>query len=438
MCLVLGPWPTDHPLYKDKSRVEPMNSAGVMDNQAISSNVCYTCKIGNNSRTEKWIGCDICNLWFHIQCVDISQANFKVLKSISSLKWFCTDCCGTYKNNKDSPGVVLLTHRVEELMLKMVNLASHVEEISLKLDSLTRSGQMVQDHLMYDSVGVNKEGTLLEVDQTRGPDVDGPSKNVENSGQLIVKELGLCSTKIKLDERRYDGQSSEDSVNVSTGNKEFSSQTDDTQGRIKHFEKIFEARGSNGMLTGQKSEIKKQEVFVVGDSIVRGAASYLTAKGCQTRVFGGIRIDEVGNMIEGDIQNPPKVLALHVGTNNIKDKTNVHVMQRLATLLDTFKERTPHQMHYIVNGIVYRNDVADKKIDNINESIEWMCTKYERVHFLDPNRRISEWESAKDGIHLNYRGGLFLGQLMEEKILEVLSVAKNEASLESLTITSEN
>ena len=72
-----------------------MADQGEGPNVIINSNECTGCKSVVKQK-DKAISCDICMIWFHAECVKISQVNYTAIKKISSscqgFKWLCEKC----------------------------------------------------------------------------------------------------------------------------------------------------------------------------------------------------------------------------------------------------------------------------------------------------------------------------------------------------------
>jgi hypothetical protein len=93
-------------------------------------------------------------------------------------------------------------------------------------------------------------------------------------------------------------------------------------------------------------------------------------------------------------------------------------MAELGELLDQGQHKYKHTK-WLINGIIYRDDVYDDTVDKLNDSIEWLRGE-KGATYNDPNARLSSHESANDGVHLNVRGGAFFVQLMLERIKQLL------------------
>ena len=82
--------------------------AGKEKRVANSSTPLYPCGVCQEECKEKEpaVMCEYCTAWSHIECVDISNDDYKVLKKLGTVKWFCKSCDKTIdevKNSKMKP-----------------------------------------------------------------------------------------------------------------------------------------------------------------------------------------------------------------------------------------------------------------------------------------------------------------------------------------------
>lgn len=57
------------------------------------ASLCPVCKVGVK-KEDKAVSCEICNLWFHISCENVTAEQYKFLakEENSRIHWFCSDC----------------------------------------------------------------------------------------------------------------------------------------------------------------------------------------------------------------------------------------------------------------------------------------------------------------------------------------------------------
>ena len=111
--------------------------------------------------------------------------------------------------------------------------------------------------------------------------------------------------------------------------------------------------------------------MVLGDSIVKHVKLDGVAK---VHVFSGIKSSQLEKVIEKQEvikHSNPKLIFLHVGTNDLKNsKSPEEVMGEIYSLARCVKDKYP-KSKVLVNGIVKRRDVSYRYLDRVNENIRW-------------------------------------------------------------------
>ena len=62
------------------------NDSGDESDAACEICNCRVCPIGRRRKCDEWVGCDMCELWFHSECVGVSN------KSLGEDAYFCDAC----------------------------------------------------------------------------------------------------------------------------------------------------------------------------------------------------------------------------------------------------------------------------------------------------------------------------------------------------------
>ena len=110
------------------------------DSGGDSELACAKCE--NYKGGNKWIACDLCDLWYHTKCVhldEISEDNIKLMK------WSCETClegCKTVlsKLNCNIKGVGSLNMKIEEMCARAnQGLERKINDLSAKIDMLQQS-----------------------------------------------------------------------------------------------------------------------------------------------------------------------------------------------------------------------------------------------------------------------------------------------------------
>lgn len=164
-----------------------------------------------------------------------------------------------------------------------------------------------------------------------------------------------------------------------------------------------------GQRKGGRGDAPK--VKVIGDSIIRFIGGRCPSDWMNVHCFPGIRTEQldrkIGSMTsEGD----ESVVLIHVGTNDVKGAmTNDHIIGFIWDLCTTAKKKFKGAK-IVISGIIRRRDVHYKKIDYINEGIEWVCEKF-GMTFVDPNCWIRDNHFSRAGVHLNRQGSAVMEKL---------------------------
>ena len=101
---------------------------------------------------------------------------------------------------------------------------------------------------------------------------------------------------------------------------------------------------------------------------------------------------------------------LHVGTNDLKRAVNLDcVMGEVYSLVHKAKTKFP-KSKIVLSGVLRRADVSWRRIGALNDRYDWISRTL-GVTFVDPNSWLEDWDFARDGLHVNFRGARRLGQL---------------------------
>lgn len=265
--------------------------------------------------------------------------------------------------------------------------------------------------------------------------------NMENTVSLVTEENNIeeqyrryrdkqreMYEKMCIEKRKMECKSKSSVVTTQEMNSK-SKQQQDTHNIIVD-EKTKRDKKYHRIL-GRKTEeqkvktLEEGEVIVMGDSILSGAARICRSNGFDVETYPEIRINELKQKLKEKkrkMEVDPKIGLFHIGSNNIRIRRERHLMLDMKDLLETAKSAFP-TTKWIVNGIVYRNDIDGMVINKLNDSIEWLCGEM-GAKYINPNEIISGEEAARDGIHLNFNGGQMLGKLIVESVKAVMDIGK--------------
>lgn len=130
------------------------------------------------------------------------------------------------------------------------------------------------------------------------------------------------------------------------------------------------------------------ETLIIGDSIVRGLQDNLSDPKVKVLCMSGARIQNCSSYIS-EQRELPRVVVVHIGTNNlINAKTPNHVMRPLWLTIETAQKRFKNTI-WIEHGILFRRNVPDWFVDDVNEAFDFMCDQL-RLVYRDPNSAVSK------------------------------------------------
>jgi len=63
--------------------------------QWLSDEILVNAKLVSDK--DKGLQCELCDEWFHVGCVDVSDEVYKTLTKNEHLHWFCVKCNGSFR-----------------------------------------------------------------------------------------------------------------------------------------------------------------------------------------------------------------------------------------------------------------------------------------------------------------------------------------------------
>lgn len=166
---------------------------------------------------------------------------------------------------------------------------------------------------------------------------------------------------------------------------------------------------------GHKVRNFKGKFHVVGDSLARGAGFKLRSQlgdFVEVQAVGGAKLSQVHETISQMNADPSKSLVIVAGANNMSNDYGADMISDYAKIIEAAKKVTEK---IVVVGLIKRYDLAWKfeaKRKLINERVKSMCAAA-GVGFVDFGPL--KYMVQKDGLHLNFRGQIGLGQLMHDQ-----------------------
>ena len=162
-----------------------------------------------------------------------------------------------------------------------------------------------------------------------------------------------------------------------------------------------------------ESPLPPARVLIIGDSHVK-RLDVNRMKDAVPLGIGGLKSDqilknrEISNLIDENIQEVDEVI-LHVGCNDLANKSSQTVLTNIDNAVKKLKERNPN-INVSISAILYRKDKSqlNAKIVQTNETLNKYCLP----HGLDfiQHGNIGFKQVDKYGLHLNADGPRFFAR----------------------------
>ena len=167
------------------------------------------------------------------------------------------------------------------------------------------------------------------------------------------------------------------------------------------YEHAKPAQNSTGKLESQCRVWKTDTVLIAGDSILLGIEEnrLRTKFSVKVRSFPGATIDDMYSYLIPLLEKQPKVLILHVGTNDAPKRTSQEIINSLLNLKSFIAKKLP-DCNIIISTPVKRTDDG-KAMLTIKKVSEIACQL--ELNTID-NSNINENHLGKKGLHLNRKG----------------------------------
>lgn len=163
---------------------------------------------------------------------------------------------------------------------------------------------------------------------------------------------------------------------------------------------------------------RNPSVVVFGDSMIRNTGTKI--ENSIVYCHPGIRTNQLEKKVQSNNNNTPKVVILHAGTNCLNSSpTPTDIMNDTNKLITTTRKTFP-EAKICVSGILYRRDVDDRYIHAVNSCLDWAC-KENNVLFVDGNLWLNDSDLGYDGLHLNRKGTIKFGNLLNRVSKTLLS-----------------
>ncbi|KAG8324261.1 SUMO1 sentrin specific peptidase 8 [Homalodisca vitripennis] len=147
-----------------------------------------------------------------------------------------------------------------------------------------------------------------------------------------------------------------------------------------------------------------KNVLVIGDSLLRYAGNLCLKNGATLDINPGAKIEHIKQKLLKYVPNQPKIIYIHVGTNNLLDSYNGRpgynggwgkraALHSMADLLSTAKKHFPIS-DIMLSSVLTRRDIAPLPLCHFNEQLEVMCINFNDT-YVDANRLVRGYHLAR-------------------------------------------
>ena len=151
----------------------------------------------------------------------------------------------------------------------------------------------------------------------------------------------------------------------------------------------------------------KEKCLVLGDSIIRNVGE--ENSDMRVKCFPGIKSEQLRRVIDNRNLGGGDAVILHVGTNDVRSYMNLdYFMGEVYNLVTTTKTKFP-DARLIISGVLRSRGVSWRRVGVANDRLEWVAGALGAT-FVDPNSWIGDEDFGRDGLHLNRKGAIQLGE----------------------------
>ena len=165
-------------------------------------------------------------------------------------------------------------------------------------------------------------------------------------------------------------------------------------------------QGETEATIDQKPETTDTTV-IIGDSIIKGLRRDLLSRAAKRRVtvrsFPGATVGDMKHYLQPSLQLKPSEIVLHVGTNDLRDRSSRDVAEQIVDLGNLVSSSSP-DTKVTISALTQRYDeeCLGKKVTDCNKVIKSFCNQNGWGFVKHPN--IDESCVNNQKLHLNKKG----------------------------------
>lgn len=372
--------------------------------KSLPTHPCAACGLdvpGNS----KAVGCD-CDKWYHLKCTELNDRQYKALvEDVGPLTWVCRDCLQlksrtkTYAETKTDTNSPANTTFPENTDGKTKHLEEIIKLLMSDIDDLkAQLVDTVSEREKLSELVVKKIEVIYKLEQTLHNFAVGyPNLPSHDDHQTTSTTPEI----VKSPHPRPTGKT--------TPVCSKAQHTTPSEENKQHLIDKPEMHSSRPRTTNQP------DALIIGDSIMRGAASIMKNErgiNIANQVIPGAKIRDFSRFISNAKEVPRKVI-INIGSNNLSTaKTPNHVMRPIWLTLYAAQKYFKNTNWY-VNSILYRRDLRDKHVRDNNDALKFMCDQL-GLTYINTIDDFTDDCYGFDGIHPNKKGAHLLADIIAE------------------------
>ena len=160
-----------------------------------------------------------------------------------------------------------------------------------------------------------------------------------------------------------------------------------------------------------KSKTTEGPITILGDSMIKMIKPHKLSRSIGEKIniktFPGATINDMTHYIQPTMKKQPKLVVLHVGTNDVQQKEPEGIVAEMKSLCQGIVSQSLSKI--AISEIIKRQDPAiNIKIDRINSLLAKLCSKYKWQFIQHTNVDASKLNAS--GLHLNSQGTAMLAK----------------------------
>ena len=319
--------------------------------------------------------------------------------------------------SESSPSTTIIS-----LVKEIAVLKKGYQEISSKVNSLSLSAANAEKEMVSKRV-VNQLQDQLAVISDENKMLLKRNQDLENENSSLLTAIRLLqgpenTNKQKSNPTNKSCSSSraEKDIGYQVINKKKKKEKKDKSNKnIKDSKRVSSSIKSNNLDQNDiqenyaQNENNQPSTIIVGDSIVKRLNSHSMSKSTKSKVivrsFPGARIKDMYHYMKPALQDvgKPANVILHVGTNDLKDKSPQSVADEIQDLA-RFIEINYQDVTVNISTMTQRYDVSEltAKVGKVNKITKRYCGQSER--YIIPHDNIDDSSLNAHKLHLNNKG----------------------------------